>query len=217
MKTKLLDIVFVFMGMAFVIGLCGCEMYHAPYTTPNRMQVVEGDFYEKVPVAQASEGYLESIAADYERHGNGPFDVTVTYDPASKTNTAMRAGNVASRIGATLHKNGVHDINVSTMPVHAQGGESDVLLAYSSYTAKGPKDCTEMAGLNYRTVEASPDYKLGCSIDKAMAEQIARPKDLAGRSHVDPDTDGRRNANIVERYRTGTPNEPLEGVTASED
>src|SRR5688572_7926413 len=147
MKTKFLDIMFVFMGVAVLISLCSCEMYQAPYTSPNRMQVVEGDFFEQVAVAQASESYLQEIAAGYERHGNGPMDVTVTYDPSSKSNTAMRAGNAASRIGNTLHRNGVHDVNVSTMPVHAQGNASDVLIAYNSYVAQGPKDCRDMAGL----------------------------------------------------------------------
>ena len=216
MKTKLLDVVFVFMGMAVLLGLCACDMYHPPYTTPNRMQVVEGDFFEQVPASQANDAYLEAIAADYERSGKGPVDVVVTYDPASKTSTAMRAGNTASRIGNTLYKNGVQEVNVSTMPVHAQGSASNLLISYNSYTAKGPKDCTDMAGIGPRTIEASPDYKLGCSVDNAMAKQIARPKDLAGRSQVDGDVDGRRVGNIVERYRTGTPNKPLEGETASD-
>jgi pilus assembly protein CpaD len=216
MKTKLLDVVFVFMGIAVLIGLCACDMHEPPYTSPNRMQVVEGDFFEKVPVSQASDAYLESIAVDYDRHGQGPVDVTVTYDPSSKTNTAMRAGNAASRIGNALHRNGVGNVNVSTMPVHAQGTVSDVLIAYNSYTAKGPKDCSDMAGINSRSIEASPDYKLGCSVDNAMVKQIARPKDLAGRTQEDQDTDGRRSTNIVEGYRTGAPNKPLEGETASD-
>ena len=62
MKTKLLDVVFVFMGMAVLLGLCACDMYHPPYTTPNRMQVVE-DVVAVAHQAQLAIQQLESLAS----------------------------------------------------------------------------------------------------------------------------------------------------------
>jgi type IV pilus biogenesis protein CpaD/CtpE len=58
------------------------------------------------------------------------------------------------------------------------------------------------------------NYRFGCTLDTVVARQV-RPKDLAGRGGDDVMNDGRRNANIVERYRTGEPNKALEGESAS--
>jgi type IV pilus biogenesis protein CpaD/CtpE len=218
MKTTFSDIAFVFMGFAVLIGLCGCDMYHETYMSPNRMQVEKGTFFEQISADQVNSAYLEEIARGYDKSGQGPLDVTVTYDPVSKTNTAMKASNKASGIARTLQQNGVADIDVSILPVHAQGGISDVLLSYNAYEAKGPRDCeNQMQGMTTTSVEATPDYRLGCTMGAVMAKQIARPKDLAGTPTKDPVTDGRRSSNIIERFRTGTPNKPLEGQAATDD
>ncbi len=215
-KTSVMDIAFVFMGLVALVSLCGCDMHRDTWVSPNKMQVEQKEFFEQVTVQEASAGYIGALAQDYDKRGKGPLDLTVTYDPASKTNTAMRASNNASRIGAALRDDGVPEVNVSILPVHQSGGVSNVLVGYDSYTALPPKDCTEIAGINSTNIEADPDYKLGCSVNTALSQQIARPKDLAGSETDNPITDGRRSANIVERYRMGTPNKALEGETASE-
>ena len=66
-----------------------------------------------------------------------------------------------------------------------------------------------------RDVYVDEDYKLGCTIETVFSRQIARPKDLKGRPNTDPTSSGRRASNVVEDYRTGVPNEPMGGESAS--
>ena len=90
------------------------------------------------------------------------------------------------------------------------------LVRYDSYSALPPEDCGPMPGLeSTEDVSFDENYRLGCSVDMLTARQIARPKDLLGREQQETTSDGRRGSNIVETYRTGTPNEPLEGESAT--
>jgi pilus biogenesis lipoprotein CpaD len=216
-KTSAMDIALLLFALVAMVGLTGCEMHHETYMTPNKMEVHETQFNAQASVSEMNEYYLVAVAQEYDKNGNGPVDLTVTYDPKSRTNTAMRASANASRIGSVLRGNGVPEVNASILPVHASGGVSNALLSYSGYEVTPPKDCSMIDGLEYNSVEANPDYKLGCSMNTVMAKQVARPKDLAGTKVDEPTTDGRRNANIIERYRVGEPNEKLEGEGASDD
>ncbi len=209
-KTSATDIAFLFVALVALIGLSACGMYHETYISPHKMQVQEKNFFQQASLSEISDARLADVAQDYDKHGKGPFELTVTYDPQSKTNTAMRASGNVSRIGSELRQNGVPEVNASIMPVYQSGGVSNVLMSYDFYEALPPKDCTTLDGIETTSVEADPGYKLGCSLNTVMAKQIVRPKDLAGSDNTDKDTDGRRSANIVEIHRSGVQNKPLE-------
>ena len=108
------------------------------------------------------------------------------------------------------------DVNTTILPVKGSGNISRALVSYDTYAVKVPDDCEMMDGMEDRNVDPDEDYKLGCTRDALFAKQIANPKDLTGRSVDNQTSDGRRAANIVDRYRTGEPNAALEGETVSE-
>lgn len=200
-----------------LLALPACEsIVHEPtHLSQNRMQVEEEAFFEEVAVADLDDTYIAALSKHYSRHGDGAVDLTVTYDPRSKTSTAMTASNEIARISEALRKNGVRDVEVNIMPVKGQGGDAKALVSYTAYNALAPDDCTLMPGLGDLNVDNDDDYKIGCSVDTVFARQIARPKDLKGRAQNDLTSDGRRSSNIVEAYRTGARNEPLDGERAS--
>ncbi len=203
-------------GVLILLAACG-DMYMPGTLNNNRLQVKEEKFSEATPVAEADERYVSSVAEQYARSGGGGMDISVTYDPASASNTAMQAGGNAARIAAALRKQGVADIKAGVLPVRGQGEESLALVSYDSWAAEAPEDCGTLPGFDSTDIDHKEDYKMGCTVETVFARQIARPKDLAGHAPPDPRTDGRRAANVVEVYRTGAPNEPLEGQTASEN
>lgn len=195
--------------------LMGC--LHSPdHFTPNRVQVEEKAYSEAVSVSEIHEDSIRKAADHYSRHGDGPFDLTITYDPALNSG-AMRASDEAARLAGLLRKNGVEDIQASILPVKDTGDDIKALFSYTAYNALAPADCDMMPGIAQRAIEAEEGYKLGCSVETLYARQIARPKDLKGQGVMDPQGDGRRASNIVDTYRSGVPNKPLEGEGASKE
>ncbi|MCC6597241.1 MAG: hypothetical protein IT559_00430 [Alphaproteobacteria bacterium] len=202
--------------LSVAVLLAGCTLSAPDHFTDNRLQVQEEQFSESIPVSQFDERSVEALAAHFAKHGDGPVELTVTYDPYSAKATARRADEEAVRIAQLLKKNGVEQIKADILPVMDSGDEMRALFSYTFYSALPPADCEVMPGLQGRRIDAQADYKLGCTVDTLVARQIARPKDLLGQKTDGGLTDGRRAANIVERYRTGTPNQPLEGESASD-
>lgn len=202
---------------AALLMLGGCSMYSEGRLSSNRVQVAETQFNETYPVAELNNNALAGLARHYVDHGSGPLDLTITYDPKSSSSTAMMAGDEASRIASFLRKQGVAEVNVSILPVNAQGPDSQALVSFLAYDALAPKDCGVMEGFDDTEVRVDDEYKLGCTVDTVFARQIARPKDLNGQAFTNTTTEGRSASNIVELQRSGAPNEPLEGQTASED
>lgn len=196
-----------------VLTLSGCEMHHPSYMTENRIQVQEQVYTEHYSHTDFN---AAAIANLYDRQGDGPLHLTVTYDPLSKTNTAMHAGDAAAAYARDLRKQGVALVESGILPIKDSGEGSKVFVGYQSYSAQAPKDCGLISGLSGNILEAEADYKLGCSVDTVFARQIARPSDLAGQSEKQYTTDGRRSANIIETYRAGAPNDGLDGESASD-
>jgi len=156
-----------------------------------------------------------SIADHYNHYGDGPVEVTVLYDPVSKKNTAMNAANAADRIASFLRTKGVRHVHADALPINGQGDLSETMISYDTVTAHAPAGCTTSGGLDGKQTAADENYIYGCNIETMISRQIANPRDLAGRDGLDAGS-GRRQANVVEGYKTGAPNDSLEGESASE-
>ncbi len=197
--------------------LTGCKLNEPSTLSQNRIQVEEEKFTDSVPVAKLNTAAVSGLARHYTKHGDGPLGLTVTYDPKSKTRSAMHASDEVARIVKELRLAGVSNVDSSILPVNGMSGEMNALISYMSYNALAPKDCGTIAGFGGSKVDPDESYKLGCTFDTVFARQIARPKDLKGQSNTDRTTDGRRSGNVIDVYRSGIPNEPLDGESATEE
>lgn len=209
----------VLFGSILALGACGKDKLHSPSNLlqDTRLQVEEKKFSETISLSQVDDSYIHGLSHHYVRHGGSPMELIVTYDPKSYRNTAMTAGTKAGDLSESLRKRGVLDINSSILPVMGQGDDSHLIISYLAHHANAPKGCDRMMpGLNEDEVRDDLDYKMGCSIGALVSKQVSRPSDLFGRGNLDTVTDGRASSNIIEAYRTGARNEPLEGEQASE-
>ncbi|MEM7651271.1 MAG: CpaD family pilus assembly lipoprotein [Pseudomonadota bacterium] len=217
-KKNKLTITLPYMVLALIIVvmmLTGCDLSEPTNLSQNRIQVEEEKFSDSIAVSSMNDAAIHGLASHYTKHGDSPLSLTVTYDPKSKTSNAMHASDAAARLSGDLRAKGVPDVQASILPVKDLGSEMHAMVSYTAYNALAPKDCKTMDGFENQTVNNDKDYRLGCTIDTVFARQIARPKDLKGQA-TSRTVDGRRMANTVETYRTGVPNEPLVGETASE-
>lgn len=215
MEFKLKSARFVFVLSALSAGLLtsACDMRSRDHFSTNKVQLQEDKLVQQIAVEDLDAGMVAGLANHYNRYGDGPLSLTLTYDPKSKTMTAMKAGDALGEIVTGLRENGVRDIQTNLLPVNSTES-AQVIVSYMTYNALAPKDCEVMPGIQGREINAEEDYKLGCTVDTLFARQIARPKDLKGQD-TDSLSDGRRAANKVEAYRTGVNNEPLGGESAS--
>ena len=198
-----------------LIGLSGCNLHEPGTITENKIRLQEGVYHEEMLTAEVSEDYLAYIVRHHAKYGVSDMDVIVTYDPKSYRNTAMKASEKASDFASSLRDYGVGSMSPRILPVNAQGDNSQFMVSYEYMTAHKPDGCNSMPGLENRDVSQDPDYKMGCSVKMMIAKQIARPKDLMGQKNTDPKTEGRSASNIVDAYRSGVRNEPLDGYQAS--
>lgn len=201
--------------VVFCLILAGCNLSEPTQLSQERIQVQEHAFSDERLVSDVDEDYLSAVVDHYSKKGNGQIDMAVTYDPRSYRNTAMIAGQNAASIAENLREMGMRNVNVNVLPIKDQGDFSYFLISYDYYTASAPAGCTSMVGIDDQNVDPDTDYKLGCSVQMQIAKQVAHPSDLKGIENTDDMTDGRAAANIIEAYRTGATNKPLEGVNST--
>lgn len=197
-----------------ILCLSGCDFYQESYLTTEKIKVEQSRFDHSVDVKKFDMDHAAYIANLYNNAGFGDVRLTVTYDSKSSVNTSSKAHKNLAQAVSMLRKQGIDEVLGNIMPVYDSGDDSKVLITFGAYQAKAPDGCTLMPGYESISLEHDRDYKLGCTRETLVSKQIARPKDLIGQE-VSNVTDGRRSANILEIYRSGIPNEPLEGMDAS--
>ena len=206
-------------GMAVMTALMLSACTFATPThisTSSRAEVVQESFTVQDDTSVFTSDVLEGIGREYWATGDGTLNVTVLYDPNSRTNTAMKATDQAARIAKMLRSSGVNDVNADIMPVQQSGDTSQTVINFATIVAQAPSDCGQPLSMEFADFELGNDYKMGCSVETYFAKQIARPKDMLGNDAMD-NPDGRRNANVTERYRMGEQMKELEGEAASEE
>lgn len=217
MKRSLFSFSLLLGASVGMLAACETIVHEPTHLSQSKIKVEEDKIFEDVAVDALDADSLLALSHHYNRHGDGGIDLTVTYDPGASQGSAMRAGDDVVRIAKALRDGGADRVNANILPVKDQGPQSRALISYRAYTASGPDDCGDIPGLKEANVDSDEDYELGCSLKAVMAKQIARPKDMRDRSHKDTTSDGRAASNIIEAYRTGARNEPLDGESASDN
>jgi type IV pilus biogenesis protein CpaD/CtpE len=205
-----------FAGMT-VLFLSSCNGLDTPsQINAERVNIEAGQFAQEFPLAELNDAGIKALQQDYARHGNGAAEVTVLYDPKSRSNTAMKASTEATRIADSMRKNGFSDVQIGIMPVKNSGDEAKALVTYNTVSAHAPSSCGDMPTFGPdHDVDTTKDYKFGCKVESMLAKQVSRPADLLGRDGSSAPADGRRISNGLKDYRAGKMNDDLGGMSAS--
>lgn len=216
-RHTLLSSAFVVGALSAAVMLSGCDMNEPTFYSQQRAQLEVQEKTLALDTASIGSHEARALGDHYGHYGQGSMGIVVTYDPQSRTNTAMHASRELARVKKELKAYGVHDVNGRIMPVKALGDESVTHISYDYGRALAPKDCNEMPGADGLGSDAVAvkDYKMGCTVETYFAKQIAHPSDMYGRDDNTDTFDGRRNAPIVESYRTGEGPGDLSGDSAS--
>ncbi len=168
----------------------------------NKAELVEQSVLDRRQINQVDEAYLDLLSEQARKYGEGPVELTMTYDPTSKSFTAMKAVNELETIKDKLNKKGIGNIISQTLPV--EGQEPALLVAFDTVGVQPPSSCKQIPGLHdYNTTGYLEDYRIGCAVETNIARQIARPADLKGNDALEA-RDGRANTNIIDAREGGT-------------
>lgn len=210
---------------AIVLSATACTLDEPTWVNSSRVEIHEEGFTDTFETSSLDAGMVRAIGVNYYRYGNGPMDVAVSYDPSSKTNTKATAENEINRLRKELDRNGVRNLRITSSPAERSGEISKTIVSFPALTARPPEDCTMMPGYNDaqtivpENAEGHPkDYRIGCSIETLMAQQVSRPGDLLGRPGFETNADARRQEAVVwERgYYSNKAFEPIDGERASD-
>lgn len=198
-----------------LFAIASCFLAACTQSTPSQMNVSQVQLsnetsVEQIPISEVNETNMTTLANQYRKHGDGPIDLTMTYDPKSKKFTAMNAVRALRQVEDTLRRHGVRNITAQTLAV--PDGKASLMVTYDIVHALAPADCTPMPGLEHNeTGRFLGEYKFGCGVESQFAKQIARPADLKGRSEMGV-RDARRDTVILENYSSGATQQPLDGI-----
>ncbi len=208
-------VTFLFLSFC-ALGLTGCIDMHEPTSFhQSRLTVQEQNYTKMFDTETVDDREIYQVAADYDRYGIGPVQVSVTYNPDSDSNNSIRAIGELGRIKGLLREQGVKSVTGDILPITDKSTVSKTVVSYVSMTAQAP-DCKQIPGLEDRVPDTAKDYELGCSTETLMAKQIYRPRDLLGNAGAGR-ADARRASNIVDGYRTGESADSLNAETVSEN
>ncbi len=88
------------------------------------------------------------------------------------------------------------------------------VLSYMALAAEPPRGCRPVLGDNGAESRTDiEDESIGCEVKSAESQMVARPADLLGVPGL-PEDDARRQGALVDKYRAGTPNPVLQGLSS---
>lgn len=224
--NKVMNLQKCFLMIAAGILLSGCTSIVESDTWVNqagRVQVAEDQFTDTVETSKMDDGMVRAVSDYYDRFGNGPLNVVVSYDSQSRINTRDRADMALNSIKARLVRNGVRDVNGALSVMKGSGDISTTLVSFSAVTASAPAGCGTMPGYKDPSEDIPNDtnikapYGYGCTIETLLAKQVVKPSDLGGRAGFETNGDGRRAERVLSGgYYSGKPNTALNGESVSD-
>ncbi len=207
--------VYIFMVAATM--LTACEM-----TSPSRMSLSPIMIEHQrraalIPLDDFDAAAARGVADHYDRYGEGPVDVTVLYGAGLPS---YRADAESRRIARLLENAGLSGVNVTSLPVNDYTKTGQVMIDYTMLTAKAPAECGAhpgdgREGINKEEAGLFEDYRFGCGVDKYMAAQVKRPRDLMGDTDIGTASVDHASARLQD-YRQGRDFKELKGLNASE-
>jgi pilus biogenesis lipoprotein CpaD len=202
--------------LAIVLLLSACSM-----ATPSQVRTGEIRIEDRMKTVNIDPSTLTAdqagmIAEDYQRNGRGKMAVVVSYvraNPAAR----IKAEQQSVKIAQVFAAKGVRNMKVNMVAVNTVNHAEQAVVSYMAVTALPPRNCTRMPGYNGSdTLDNAMDYSFGCETQTLVSKMIVNPEDLMGRDGT-PDGESRRHGTIVERYKSGTRNTPLEGQINASD
>ena len=185
-----------------VLSACSTSdlTYESTFNSVDKIRLVESIEKTKISTDSLNSGTLNVLERYFRRHGEGPLDMTVTYDPKDHKKGAAWAAREMARIKGDLANKGLENVDARILPV--SGSESATFIRFVSVDALPPEECVDEAigGLTTTSTDQDRDYPIGCGVKTLFAKQISRKSDLRGRGGIDS-ANSERISNYIAQLR----------------
>ena len=208
--------------MLSALTLSGCQLYDPVVETqvyPIKMRMQQQVNNTVIPTEMpADENIVRAVAADYAKRGEGGVTLEMRYQEGDKRleRQARRAGEDYLFL---FEKYGVENTMIEMVPLPNHGKKAaDLVVTYNAWKLSAPDGCGPGHMPGYYGAEGGDkirDYKIGCDTETYLSRMVSNPNDLKGRSGL-PGGNAAREGDMQQNYRTGVPNEPLEGLSSSD-
>ena len=111
-----------------VNALAACTQSTPSMMNQARVELTRETSVEQIPLEKLNNQNLTVLAEQYRKYGSGPLDLTMTYDPNSKSFTAMNAVSKLRQVQSVLKKKGVSNLTGETLPVPE--GKPAMMVSY---------------------------------------------------------------------------------------
>jgi pilus biogenesis lipoprotein CpaD len=204
------------MGMAMLCSafLMGCDVSTPSQLNVRHIQLREAVKTETLDALHLDTSRVNIIADAYVRNGRGPLSLTLS-SLAGSAQQASDARKQGARYKEAFASYGVPDLKISYVTIEDPAYAGLAVVAYKSLVASPPKECGRIPGYQGSdTLQNMDQYDIGCETQSVMSRMIADPSDLMGKAGT-PNEDSRRQGAAVEKYKSGKPNDKLNGLSAS--
>ena len=199
-----------------LMALGACDVSTPSQIGIGQIRLQESVRTEVVDVHAVDLARVNILSDDYQRNGEGGMRLIVSYlnNGRDALVTAQKQGEAYRK--AFAHR-GVSSLDISYVATSVQEEAGVGLVSYTVLAALPPEKCKIPipGSQGSETVDNAMAYEIGCENQAALSRMISQPRDLEGRGGT-PDGDSRRQSEVVEKYRSGEPNEKIEGFNASE-
>jgi type IV pilus biogenesis protein CpaD/CtpE len=197
--------------LAAVLGLAACSP-HVPSQVNTGPMRVEKDMMTKTFSAERVDVAQVSAAAQEILSGNGTDPaLTIPYMVGQEV-TALQ---METAYKTAFAAEGISGLSVSLVPVMSAQDADEAVLAWQVLKASAAPGCPRLPGYQGGDDLAEGQrYRFGCEMQASLSRMVADPSDLLGKTTADGGY-SRRNGIIIDSYQGGTPQEPMQGFSAS--
>ena len=192
----------------------GCDMSTPSQYNVTQIRVKETVKTETLNAFSVDADKVSLVAADYLRNGKGKMDITMSYrsgDPLKEIEIRQQGRNYQDAFA----RNGVKNVRVDYVAMTDAAYVGQAVISYPAVVAMAPQGCRRIPGYQGAdNIDEMEKYRIGCDTQTALSRMVAHPGDLEGNAGV-PEGDSRRQGSVVEKYKAGTQNTPLQGLSAS--
>lgn len=202
--------------LAIVLLLSACSMATPSQVKTGAIRIEDQMKTVNIDPASLTADQAGIIAEDYHRNGKGKMAVVVSYARANPA-ARLKAEQQGAKIAQAFAAKGVKNLKVNMVAVNTKNYAEQAVVSYMAVTAQPGSNCTRMPGYNGSdTLDTGSEYAFGCEMQMALSKMIVDPEDLLGRDGT-PSGESRRHGTVVEKYKSGTQNGPLQGQINASD
>lgn len=203
-------------ALCALLLLPACKAEVLDLTSPSSVHTGKIKVKDEMVTGTLSASHVDAARVSATAHGilrseGREATLTIPYLPGDEDH-ARKIGNDYRELFAS---EGVAKLTVDFISVKDPEIAKEAVIVYRALVAAPSAACKSLPGKNGGEImQDAADYEFRCETQAVVSKMVSDPADLLGRSGS-AEGDSRRAGTLQEHHASGTPNDPLKGMSAS--